>query len=256
MLDFGASHNLMPKSIMEKLGIEITRSYGDLYSFDSRKVKCIGMINDLVVNLAQIAAKGILMDVVVNDIPPKYGMLLFRSWGAKLGGLLQLDMTYATILVFGGQYTRLYRETKLAFTIGDPHNPNNHLVYISNQDLGNCILSIDDYFEVDIHENCTKEKIEKEGLKENVYSSGVWKMFFDGASSYFRAGAGALLVAPDNQFIIPFSYRLQWNVDCTNNTCEYEALVLGLEASKRMKIKNLKVFGDTELIIKQVNQQY
>jgi len=75
-------------------------------------------------------------------------------------------------------------------------------------------------------------------------------MFFEGASSYLGAGVGALLVAPDDQFVIPFSYRLQWNVDCTNNVCEYEALVLGLEATGRMKIKKLKVFGDTELIIK------
>jgi len=146
MLDSGASHNVMPKAIMEKLGLEITRPYGDLYSFDSRKVKCIGMIKDLVVNLAQIPAKSILMDVVVADIPPKYGMLLSRSWGAKLGGSLQLDMTYATILVFRGQFTRLYRETRLAFTVGDPNNPNNHPVYIANQDLGNCILSLDDDF--------------------------------------------------------------------------------------------------------------
>jgi hypothetical protein len=52
MLDFGASHNVMPKSIMDRLGVEITRPYGDLYSFDLRKVKCVGMIKDLVVNLA------------------------------------------------------------------------------------------------------------------------------------------------------------------------------------------------------------
>eukprot|EP01018_Ginkgo_biloba_P007611 Gb_17039 [translate_table: standard] len=55
MLDSGASHNLMPKVIMEKLGLEVTRPYQDLYSFDSRKVKCIGMIKDLVVTLAQIS---------------------------------------------------------------------------------------------------------------------------------------------------------------------------------------------------------
>jgi hypothetical protein len=87
-LDSGASHNVMPKAIMEKLGLEITRPYGDLYSFDSRKVKCIGMIKDLVVGMSQIRAKSILMDVVVADIHPKYGMLLSRSWGAKLGGSL------------------------------------------------------------------------------------------------------------------------------------------------------------------------
>ena len=32
MLDSGASHNLMPKVVMEKLGLEITRPYHDLYS--------------------------------------------------------------------------------------------------------------------------------------------------------------------------------------------------------------------------------
>jgi hypothetical protein len=42
------------------------------------------------------------MYVVVVDVPEKYGMLLFRSWGAKLGGSLQLDMTYAMIPIFGG----------------------------------------------------------------------------------------------------------------------------------------------------------
>jgi hypothetical protein len=160
MLDFGASQNVMPKDIMEKLGLEITRPYGDLYSFDSRKVKCIGMIKDLVVNLAQIPAKSILMAVVVVDIPLKYGMLLSRSWGAKLGGSLHLDMTYVTIQVFGGQFMRLYRETRLAFMVSDPHNPNNHPIYIVDQDLGNCILSIYDDIVLGIDESSTKEKTE------------------------------------------------------------------------------------------------
>ena len=44
-------------------------------------------------------------------------------------------------------------------------------------------------------------------------------------------------------------------MDCTNNVCECEALVLGLEAARKMKIKNLEVFGDAELIIKQANRQ-
>jgi hypothetical protein len=105
MLDSAASHNLMPKIIMEKLSLEITRPYQDLYSFDSRKVKCLGMIKYLVINLAQIPVKIILMDVVVVDVPSEYGMLLSRSWGEKLGGSLQLDMTYATIPILGGKFT-------------------------------------------------------------------------------------------------------------------------------------------------------
>jgi hypothetical protein len=88
ILDFGASHNLMPKAIMEKLGLDITRPYKDLYSFDSSKVKCIGIIKDLCVTLAQIQAKSMVMDIVIVDIPPKYGMLLSLSWGSKLQGTL------------------------------------------------------------------------------------------------------------------------------------------------------------------------
>jgi hypothetical protein len=88
MLDFVASHNLILKDVMERLGLSITRPYKDLYSFDSSKVKCIGMIKDLCITLAQILAKSMVMDIFVVDIPPKYGMLLSRSWGSKLQGTL------------------------------------------------------------------------------------------------------------------------------------------------------------------------
>jgi hypothetical protein len=131
MLDSGASHNVMPKYIMDRLGLEITRPYGDLYSFDSRRVKCMGMIKYLVVTLAHVPVKSILMDVVIADIPLKYGLLLSRSWGAKIGGSLQLYMNYAMIPVFGGQFTRLYRETRLAYTVRDPQNPNNYPIYVA-----------------------------------------------------------------------------------------------------------------------------
>ena len=80
MHDSGASHNLMPKVVMERLGLEVTRPYKYLYSFDSSRVKCLGLIKDLCVSLTQIPAKYMVMDVVVADVPPKYGMLLSRSW--------------------------------------------------------------------------------------------------------------------------------------------------------------------------------
>ena len=80
MLDSGASHNLMPKAVMEKLNLDITRPYKDLFSFDSSQVKCFGLIKDLCVILVQCPKKSIVMNIVVDDIPPKYGMLLSRSW--------------------------------------------------------------------------------------------------------------------------------------------------------------------------------
>ena len=109
MLDSGTSHNLMPKTIMDHLKLYITRSYHDLYTFDSKKVPCLGLIKDLVVTLAQIPVKSLVLDIVVMDVPPKFGMLLSRSFCAKLGGTLQMDMSYSTIPVYRGEKLRLYR---------------------------------------------------------------------------------------------------------------------------------------------------
>jgi hypothetical protein len=139
MLDSGASHNLMPKAVMEKLGLEVTRPYKDLHSFDSSKVRCIGLIKDLCITLVQIPAKSMVMDVVVADIPPKYGMLLSRSWGAKLKGTLQLDMSYATIPVFG-QQRRLYRETLMKYMVSSQEKPHNYPLYSAHSDLDSFIL--------------------------------------------------------------------------------------------------------------------
>jgi hypothetical protein len=139
MLDFGASHNIMPKVMMEKLGLDTTRPYKDLYSFDSRKFKCIGLIKDLCFTLAQILAKSMGMDIVVANIPPNYGMLLSRSWGAKLKHTLQLDMSYATIPVFW-QHRRLYRETLVKYMVNNQEKPHNYPLYYVHSDLDSLIL--------------------------------------------------------------------------------------------------------------------
>lgn len=111
MFDSGASHNLIPKAIMDKLGLDITRQYHDLYSFDSSTLRCIGIIKYLLVSFYQLPMKNVLMDVVVADIPPRFGMLLSRCWVAKLKGTLQLDFSFASILMFG-QMRKLYQEQK------------------------------------------------------------------------------------------------------------------------------------------------
>ena len=92
MLDSSASHNLMPKGVVENLGLEIMRPYKYLYSFDSRRVKCLCLIKDIVVSLNKFPAKIVVMDVVVADIPPKFGVLISRYWNSKLKGSLQMDM--------------------------------------------------------------------------------------------------------------------------------------------------------------------
>ena len=126
LLDTGASNNLMPKAVMEELGLDITRPYHDLFSFDSRKVKCLGLIKDLAITLTKLPMKSIMIDIVVADVPPKFGMLLSRGWIKRLGWTLQNDLSYAIVPVFRGERRRLYREAQLAYIISDENNPSNH----------------------------------------------------------------------------------------------------------------------------------
>ena len=78
-------------------------------------------------------------------------------------------------------------------------------------------------------------------------------MFFDGSCSKETAGVGVVLVSPEQESI-QLSFRLVFQV--TNNIVEYEALLLGLNAAKDRGIKNMKVFGDVDLIIQQVNKTF
>jgi ribonuclease HI len=247
LLDSGASHNLMPKAVMDELGLDVTKPYHDLFSFDSRKVRCLGLIKYLVINLAQLPMRNMVMDVVVADIPPKFGLLLSRSWRKRLGGTLQMDLSYATVPVFGGELKRLYRENQLAYIISDGKNSVNHPIYALDTDFGSCILQIDDSQPAPLQlTKPTYQQTDEESIP-------MWTMFFDGASTKDSAGAGVVLISPSKE-AMHLSFKLDFKT--TNNIAEYEAFLLGLNSAKEMGIKGLKVFGDADLIIQQVNSTF
>ena len=49
-------------------------------------------------------------------------------------------------------------------------------------------------------------------------------------------------------------YKLEFVT--TNNTAEYEALLLGLKAAKDLGIQQIAAFGDSELVVQQVKNNY
>ena len=81
-----------------------------------------------------------MMDIVVANIPPKFGLLLSRSWSKRLGGTLQMDLTYTTIPMFGGETNRLCRENQLAYIISKERHSANHPIYGVDTNFGSCIL--------------------------------------------------------------------------------------------------------------------
>ncbi|KAL8091611.1 hypothetical protein AgCh_034024 [Apium graveolens] len=85
--------------------------------------------------------------------------------------------------------------------------------------------------------------------KENEY----WVLYFDGASKTNSSGAGLVLQSPDG-FLIEYAMKL--NFPTTNNEAEYEALIAGLGLAGTLRVKNLKVRGDSKLIISQVKREF
>ena len=94
----------------------------------------------MVVSLAQLPMKSVVMEIVVADIPPNFGILLSRTWAKKVGGSLKMDLTYATILLFGGEKRRIYIEVRLAYIISDHHNPRNHPIYVVEDEIGSSVF--------------------------------------------------------------------------------------------------------------------
>ena len=81
-------------------------------------------------------------------------------------------------------------------------------------------------------------------------------MYFDGAFSLQGAGAGVLLVAPSGEHL---KYVVQMHFtreEATNNTAEYEGLLVGLRIAAELGIKKLIIRGDSQLVVTQVNKDY
>ena len=79
-----------------------------------------------------------------------------------------------------------------------------------------------------------------------------WKMYFDEAANQNGSGIGGLLISPQGTHI-PFFGRL--NFPATNNAIEYEACIMGLQAPLGLGVKELEVYGDSALIISQIQNK-
>nr|XP_043625712.1 uncharacterized protein LOC122597145 [Erigeron canadensis] len=81
----------------------------------------------------------------------------------------------------------------------------------------------------------------------------VWKLYTDGAASSDGCGASLMLVSPEGK---EFTYALRFEFGVTNNEAKYEALLAGLRIARDMKIRNLQVYVNSQLVANQVKGDY
>ncbi len=80
-------------------------------------------------------------------------------------------------------------------------------------------------------------------------------MYTDGASrgNPGQAGAGAVILDDEGQELLTVAEYLG---TCTNNVAEYQALILGLTEAVALGGKNISIFLDSQLIVRQVQGIY
>jgi len=137
----GASNNVMSLKFMNRLDLKVTRPYRNVCGINSRAILLCGLIKDLKVILATYLDISLLMDFVVIDVPDAWGMLLYRKWVATLGGILQMDFSYVTILTLEGDFFTLYREPVMGYQVEDPQKPTSGITYLNEMIGSFCTIT-------------------------------------------------------------------------------------------------------------------
>jgi ribonuclease HI len=78
-------------------------------------------------------------------------------------------------------------------------------------------------------------------------------MYFDSSLKLGGGGAGVLFISPRGEQL---KYIFQILFEVSNNMVEYEALLHGLHLEISLGIKRLLVYGDSFLVVQQVNKEW
>ena len=114
----------------------------------------------MVVTMTKMSSKAVVMDVMVEGIPPKFGIFLSRTWTSKLKGSLQMNMSYVPIPGIGGN-KRMYSENRSPYVVSIQESPNTHAIYDIDIDLG-CSVLFNDGVPCDLEKTIPIEAKEEE----------------------------------------------------------------------------------------------
>ncbi|XP_074557021.1 uncharacterized protein LOC141812998 [Curcuma longa] len=82
---------------------------------------------------------------------------------------------------------------------------------------------------------------------------GMWKVFVDGSATKQGSGVDVLLVSPQGEMI---QLSIQLSFRASNNEAEYESLLAGLQAAKRMGATRVQVHSDSQLVSQQIEGNF
>lgn len=143
--------------------------------------------------------------------------------------------------------------------ISSKESHENHPIYVVDTEMGSAIFYNLEFTDPKDHLVMINQKGDNKEMNEepkiNIEKKEQWfTMHFDGACSKDGVGVGITISAPYHIEQSIFSYKFYFT--CTNNIVDYEALILGLQILKKMQVKKVYIYGDFELVLRQVIGTY
>ena len=80
-----------------------------------------------------------------------------------------------------------------------------------------------------------------------------WGLYVDGALNGGGSGAGLIRINLEGNRM---HCALRFNFKASNNEAKYEALIAGLKLAKEMKVESLKIFSNSRLVVRHINDEY
>jgi hypothetical protein len=94
MMDSGASSNVMPLKVCEKLNVKPEQSDIQIIQLDRTRVKVIDELKNVLIRMSSNPKIHQTIDIIVVDILDTYGMLLSRDWSATLKGYFATNWSH------------------------------------------------------------------------------------------------------------------------------------------------------------------
>jgi ribonuclease HI/pterin-4a-carbinolamine dehydratase len=125
-------------------------------------------------------------------------------------------------------------------------------IWLTTHSAGNKVTDKDKAFAQKIDEIISQKPVESDSKSTN---SKAVKLYTDGGSrgNPGPAGIGYVIYSLEDSVVKKYGKYIG---DTTNNFAEYTALLYGLEECQKIGVEKVRVFMDSELVVKQLSGQY
>lgn len=230
----------------------------------------MGELKDVLIPLVSNSKVHQTIDIIVVNISEAYVVILSRDWYAKLNDYFA-TYWYHLWLPYKGQSSKIKveQERYMKHTVTDLNDAKESVMF-STSILSNfcfetfiCELNIElspntnwfTQYELlhlikIVEPHYTLVDISSTNYSVEPTNPNLWSLYFDSSGSKDGAVVGYLLMdlhGNQMQLYCHLEYK------CSYNMAEYETLVQGLRKSINMNIICIELFGDSQVVIKQVS---